>query len=286
MRPVRGSEASLVHDLRVAVSIAYAFRWRMQSEVLTPTREQVSLGTCTLRLEPETTGNDEGRLVYLTPEQVVLLHAQDEQVRILEMRLGRRMRWLFPYLGGEHEGKRIQDFRKTWKAACLEAMLEGLEGEDRKRRKADLEANPNQELLKMLRHDFRRTAVRNMVNRGVPERVAMKIMGHKTRAVFDRYHIVSPGNLQGAARKLAGTFSGTLPEMQRRSLSKPPLLLAGPIGAARRSRPAGQDSNPRPVRAQARTVPADRARGAETLDVSPALAALDYLISGNRSLAS
>jgi integrase len=79
------------------------------------------------------------------------------------------------------------DFRKAWATACKAAGVPG-----------------------MPRHDFRWTAVRNLVNLGVPERVAMKVTGHKTRSVFDRYHIASPSGLQEATRKLAGTFPGTI----------------------------------------------------------------------------
>jgi integrase len=165
------------------VTIAYTFCWRMQSEVLTLERRQVDLAVGTLRLDPGTTKNGTGHVVYMPHDLKRLLAAQVERIRDLERSLGR----VIPFLVGRFRGARYFDFRKARATACADAGVAG-----------------------MLRHDFRRTAVSNMVNAGVPERAAMTATGHKTRAVFDQDHIVSPANLQDVARKLTGTATGTI----------------------------------------------------------------------------
>jgi integrase len=173
-------------DLQTACAIAQALGWRMQSEVLALERRHLDLHEGSLRLDPGMAKNDEPRVAYLTPALTARLTEQLARVDRLQRQLGRVIPYLFPHLRGRRlQGQRIQDFRRAWRTACRKAGLPG-----------------------MLVHDFRRTAVRNLVNASVPEKVAMQITGHKTRSVFDRYHIISSEDLRAAAVKLAGRTMG------------------------------------------------------------------------------
>ena len=51
-------------------------------------------------------------------------------------------------------------------------------------------------------HDCRRTAARNLIRASVPERVAMLLTGHKSRAIFDRYNIIHEQELLDAGDQL------------------------------------------------------------------------------------
>ncbi len=53
-----------------------------------------------------------------------------------------------------------------------------------------------------LDHDFRRTAVRRMERAGVPRSVAMKVTGHKTEAIYERYAIVAERDIADGLRKV------------------------------------------------------------------------------------
>jgi integrase len=183
--------------------IGWNFGWRMQSEILTLERRHLDLEAGTLRLDPGMTKNEEGRVVRLPAPLAAVLRAQVARVDALQRKLGRIIPCLFPYLSGrKRAGQPRRDFRKAWGSACKAAGVAG-----------------------RLRHDLRRTATRNMVNAGVPELVAMKVTGHKTRSVFDRYHITNMVDLERAAERIASVTGGIVlgivggPALETRSVS-------------------------------------------------------------------
>jgi integrase len=130
------------------------------------------------------------------------IYMNDPLLEIIKERRSQR-NLACPYVFHKN-GKKIKSFRFVWNRACRETGIGyGYKINDKYAEKwKHLEAGPTF-------HDFRRTAVRNLVRiSGVSETVAMKITGHKIRSVFDRYDIVAPDDLREAAEKQAQKLYG------------------------------------------------------------------------------
>jgi integrase len=169
--------AALPTELQGLVTFLYLAGWRI-GEARPLEWSQVDRKRQTVRLEPGTTKNREGRtLPYGSlPELVEVLERQwSERERLAKAGT------ISPYVF-HRDGQPIRSFRGAWERACAEAGVPG-----------------------RLVHDLRRTAVRNLVRAGVPDTVAMRISGHKTRAVFDRYNVTSETDLADALGALAGS---------------------------------------------------------------------------------
>ena len=130
-----------------------------------------------LRLEPGETKNGEGRQFPLIPALRSVLEAQKNKADALARETGEIIPWLFFRRNGEP----IKDLYGAWDRACRTAGVAGL-----------------------VPHDLRRSAVRNLERAGVPRATAMKLVGHKTEAIYRRYAIVAESALLAGGEKLDG----------------------------------------------------------------------------------
>jgi integrase len=147
--------------------------WR-KGEIASLKWADVDMDGRVIRLRPEHSKNGAGRVLSLEGE---LWDITDRQATKKSYKQPDKT-VAFSLFVFHRKGEPVGDIRRAWAKACKSAKCEG-----------------------RLFHDLRRTSVRNMIRAGVPERIAMGISGHKTRAVFDRYNIVSEDDLRLAMKK-------------------------------------------------------------------------------------
>lgn len=167
-------QTRLPGDLADAATFAYHSAWRRGEvfkldwrDVYLERRGGEIIGG-TIRLPGSRSKNKKGRLLVLRADLLDVIRRR-AAVRRLDCPL------VF-----HRDGAPIRDFRTTWQRACTESGVGTL-----------------------LFHDLRRSAIRNMVRAEVPETVAMKISGHKTRSVFDRYDIANERDISEAIEATA-----------------------------------------------------------------------------------
>lgn len=165
---------------RAVVTFMYWTGWR-RNEVLTRQWRHVDFDRGVVTLEPGETKSGEGRAFPFSeiPELRELLYELRRETDAVQRRLGRVVPWVF-----HRNGKPVKSIRQAWRTACRNAGLVG-----------------------KIPHDFRRTAVRRLEFAGVSRSVAMKLVGHRSEAIYRRYAITNDQDLREGLRKVLETSS-------------------------------------------------------------------------------
>jgi len=168
--------------LKPVAKFAYKSGWRKE-EILNLEWSMVDLSTGLITIPPgDYTKNKKGREYYLDEELWAMFRELwNDRLNSIEQ----DKEWgekavasvTYVFLNRDEEDK-IRDFYGAWRKGCKDAGIG-----------------------KMKFHDFRRTAVRNLIRCRTPQRVAMEITGHLTSSVFQRYNIVSNQDIKDALIK-------------------------------------------------------------------------------------
>lgn len=202
--------------LKPVLTVGYHTGLRL-GELLSLRWHQVNIFERKITLDPGTTKNDEPRIIFLTGE------LYDTILELKKEHDTNHMQCTYVFA---NNGQPIRYFRKAWTTALEQcgyhakleckacgSVIEFEKGE--KQSCPECGATTFKMNRAKLFHDLRRTAVRNMIRAGIPEKVAMKISGHKTRSVFDRYNIVNEDDLKEASERMAERHKALTSEASR-----------------------------------------------------------------------
>ena len=184
---------------RLLLELGRTYGWR-RGELLRMRVREVDLLAKTLRLEPGTTKNRDGREVTMTEGIYLLMSGLISGKKADDFVFTRQ------------DGTPVRDFRKTWWAACIRAGVGKVVCSKCSRstttKKCDVCDSDNLKYEGLIFHDLRRTAARNLRRAGVAEGVIQKIGGWRTRSVFERYAIVTQTDIKDAMRMLESNQNG------------------------------------------------------------------------------
>ena len=183
--------------MRTFLELAFTYGWR-KSELLGLKVRQVNFGNRTIRLDPGTTKNHEGREVAMTARVAELLRLAIAEKQPAEYVLTRDRKYGAP-------GSPVRSLRKAWQQLCVRATLGvflcAACAKPWVCKKCEC-GSKNRKYQGLIPHDLRRSAAKALRAAGVPESVIMAAGGWKTAQMFRRYAIVSSADQRTAVELL------------------------------------------------------------------------------------